>query len=507
MEFLENTPKGFSNSAPSVTSIPKINLTVYNNTTVSVNGEVQSETNPYTYVPLYVKAATGYFQAWSSQVEIVCHDRKKQSFDLQYSYDLNDWYTLSTSYSSYNNLTAYIQLPPQGIIYFRGDNPGGFCTATRKIAIKGPTSSRLEVGGNMMSLISRENFHKTVLTAPYAFQYLFSSTDVVNDSENYRASNIYNLRHLVFPHTLSDYCCHSLFKYNTGVRYWPTGKIFGECNHYPTGCCQEMFKQCSGYMSDSYWSGLDFAETDTVGDYAFYGMFMESAIDNFKFSLIADALGSHSFARMFYNCKSIKRNGSSSMLMVGHYGPNSCEEMFAYSSINRLVYMSNYPKEPSFGSQCFAQMYANCPYLELGASGSVDYFGNNLKDDLGDFCFEYMFAYCPKIWLTQDEVDKMLPFTKLGVGCYEGMFKGCTKLTQAPNLPATVLKGQCYREMFQGCTKLNSIKAMFIDGTASQALQNWVQGVSSTGTFTRNSIATWTNEYAPSGWTIQTSSN
>ena len=39
-------------------------------------------------------------------------------------------------------------------------------------------------------------------------------------------------------------------------------------------------------------------------------------------------------------------------------------------------------------------------------------------------------------------------------GCYEGMFSGCTSLTQAPDLPATGLSYSCYSSMFSGCTSL-----------------------------------------------------
>ena len=36
--------------------------------------------------------------------------------------------------------------------------------------------------------------------------------------------------------------------------------------------------------------------------------------------------------------------------------------------------------------------------------------------------------------------------------CYSGMFRGCTSLTQAPELPATTLTSACYCYMFSGCS-------------------------------------------------------
>lgn len=47
-----------------------------------------------------------------------------------------------------------------------------------------------------------------------------------------------------------------------------------------------------------------------------------------------------------------------------------------------------------------------------------------------------------------------LPATALKDDCYNSMFEGCTSLEQAPDLPATVLKESCYQSMFTGCTAL-----------------------------------------------------
>ena len=38
--------------------------------------------------------------------------------------------------------------------------------------------------------------------------------------------------------------------------------------------------------------------------------------------------------------------------------------------------------------------------------------------------------------------------------CYEGMFKYCNNLKEAPILPATTLVRSCYGNMFTGCTNI-----------------------------------------------------
>ena len=102
-----------------------------------------------------------------------------------------------------------------------------------------------------------------------------------------------------------------------------------------------------------------------------------------------------------------------------------------------------------------------------------------------------------------------LPATTLASYCYQYMFEGCTSLTTAPELPATTLEKRCYESMFKGCTKLNYIKAMFITTPSASYASNWVNGVAATGTFVKNSAATWNVRGVngiPSGWTITTAS-
>lgn len=87
------------------------------------------------------------------------------------------------------------------------------------------------------------------------------------------------------------------------------------------------------------------------------------------------------------------------------------------------------------------------------------------------------------------------------------MFRDCTSLTTAPELPATTLADYCYDGMFRGCTKLNYIKALFTTTPGDSYTQYWVNGVSSTGTFIKNKNATWDvtgNSGIPSGWTVET---
>lgn len=123
---------------------------------------------------------------------------------------------------------------------------------------------------------------------------------------------------------------------------------------------------------------------------------------------------------------------------------------------------------------------------------------------LATYCYRYMFQGCTG--LTKAPA---LPATKLQQYCYQYMFTGCTALTTAPTLPALTLERYCYQYMFQSCSKLNYIKAMFTTdpgntNNSSQARYsyNWVSGVASSGTFVKNTSASWSRTGAhavPSG--------
>mgnify|MGYP003556619499 CR=1 FL=1 len=119
-----------------------------------------------------------------------------------------------------------------------------------------------------------------------------------------------------------------------------------------------------------------------------------------------------------------------------------------------------------------------------------------------DYCYAYMFYNQKKL-----TSSPALPATTLANYCYEKMFRGCTSLVNAPALPATTLANYCYERMFDGCTSLNYIKAMFITYPSSSYMGYWVENVPTTGTFVKNSAATWSNSFGtsaiPSGWTVE----
>ena len=178
---------------------------------------------------------------------------------------------------------------------------------------------------------------------------------------------------------------------------------------------------------------------------------------------------------------------------------------------------------------------SNSIYKKFVMTGSIAASGNimsllNFSDTLTDYAFYNLFSFCASLTTAPE-----LPATTLGVSCYNyifyectslrqapalpattlvkecyaGMFYLCASLNQAPELPATELAERCYISMFGYCERLNYVKAMFTtDPSTGSYLSSWLSGVSETGTFVKNSAATWDNTAVgiPSGWTVQTAS-
>lgn len=121
------------------------------------------------------------------------------------------------------------------------------------------------------------------------------------------------------------------------------------------------------------------------------------------------------------------------------------------------------------------------------------------SETLAPSCYWYMFVGCTNL----TTAPATLPATTLAEGCYSLMFSGCTSLTTAPVLPAPTLVNACYYGMFNGCSSLNNVECLATN-LGSSTTYTWLDGVSSTGTFTKAAGVTWPTGASgiPDGWTV-----
>ena len=132
----------------------------------------------------------------------------------------------------------------------------------------------------------------------------------------------------------------------------------------------------------------------------------------------------------------------------------------------------------------------------------IDYKTYNTVDTR-NATFRSLFKNCTQLTSAPE-----LPATDLAVGCYISMFSGCTSLETAPELPATTLVVDCYMNMFNGCEKLNKITMLATEGydQFKGSFFGWVSGVAATGTFIKaasmDDLPSGSEHGIPTGWTV-----
>ena len=118
---------------------------------------------------------------------------------------------------------------------------------------------------------------------------------------------------------------------------------------------------------------------------------------------------------------------------------------------------------------------------------------------LADGCYMSMFEDCHALKTAPE-----LPATTLANSCYESMFEDCYDLTTAPKLPATELVKDCYRSMFAGCGELNYVVANFSDWNVEDATADWLSGVAEEGVFIYQGVSSVVRDAStvPAGWVV-----
>ena len=176
---------------------------------------------------------------------------------------------------------------------------------------------------------------------------------------------------------------------------------------------------------------------------------------------------------------------------------SSCSEFSVYGNAMSLLYGDDFNGKTDLLYDCvFYGLFRDC--TELWHAANLVLPALNLTYA----CYRYMFSGCASLLSTPE-----LPALYLADSCYYGMFSNCNQnLRATPELPALYLAEHCYYEMFDGCSKLNHITMLATDISAYGCLANWVDGVSSTGTFVKHpdmeSLEAGVSGI-PEGWTVE----
>ena len=224
----------------------------------------------------------------------------------------------------------------------------------------------------------------------------------------------------------------------------------------------------------------------TLSEKCYYNMFSGCSSLTAAPKLPATTLGKSCYENMFLGCTSLTTTPElpATTLSVNCYKAmfQGCTSLTTAPELQAMTLSTN----------CYFYMFKECTSLttapELPAT------------KIAAWCYYQMFTGCTSLTTAPE-----LPATTLADNCYTSMFSGCTSLTTAPELPATTLVIGCYSYMLSNCRKLNHITMLATDISAESCLDNWVTGVSSTGTFIKaaemTSLPTGNNGI-PSGWTV-----
>ena len=236
-------------------------------------------------------------------------------------------------------------------------------------------------------------------------------------------------------------------------------------------------------------AGDNFESATLSSTYVFDRLFYQcfDLVSAEKLVLPASGLTNNCFEGLFYNCISLKKGPDLPAKALADYCYRNM--FFGCSSLESA------PKLPatSLAKYCYSMMFCLCSSLKSAPALPATTMAN--------YCYSNMFQSCTSLTTAPE-----LPATTLAAYCYSNMFQDCSSLTNAPTLPATTLAIYCYNKMFYGCTNLSSITCLATDISASNCLQNWVNNVKSSGTFTKDSsMSSWprgTNGI-PQGWTVK----
>jgi len=270
---------------------------------------------------------------------------------------------------------------------------------------------------------------------------------------------------------------------------------------------------------------LRVGSTGGIGTFASTGHFevqgnIMSLIRGDSFANADELINGKEFIELFKGCTGL--TSAENLILPATTLIDNCYK-YMFSDCTSLTKAPELPAT-TLARECYAYMFDDCTNLttapELPATTLANYCYQGMFRDctslttasalpateLANWCYEYMFRGCTSLVTTPE-----LPATTLAIGCYSTMFQDCTSLTTAPELSATTLINNCYYYMFDGCTSLNYIKTMFTTTPSGSSpnyyTTDWVNGVAASGTFVKNSAATWTTTGVngiPEGWTIET---
>lgn len=323
-----------------------------------------------------------------------------------------------------------------------------------KMSGKTPTSTagigrffatmKFDIEGNIMSIVSGDNFINATTISDYQFKSLFTG-----------CTNLINTKNLVLPlMSVTTYCYYLMFQGCTSLTTAPELPA----TTLEVGCYEYMFYDCASLTIAPKLIATTLAQS------CYYGMFDGCTSLTVAPELPAMTLATNCYRSMFMGCSSLT---TAPKLPAMTLADTCYREMFW--NCTSLITAPELPAT-TLVANCYYGMFKNCTslttVLTLPATTLIDY------------CYYAMFNGCTSLTKAPQ-----LPATTLASNCYSWMFNDCSSLN--------------YIEALFTTAPSSSYTSNWVKGVASTGI--FVKNSAATWTTTgANGV--------PSGWTVQTAS-
>ena len=256
------------------------------------------------------------------------------------------------------------------------------------------TTMLFNVSGNILSIIRESGFEDIyTLETDFMFRNFFCGCSKLVSAENL----------ILQADTLSSWCYTGMFSGCTMLERTPELPA----SNLASDCYEDMFRSCTSLVECP--------------------------------ELLSTNLADNCYMGMFWGCTSLE---------IVHELPATVLERRCYSSMFRectgLTTAQSILPADRLKDYCYSYMYQGCRSLtsvpELPATIAAR------------GCMNSMFKECTSLVRAQEIIR---PLTLFDTSCTD-MFRGCTSLEVAPELPATTLGQSTYGYMFYGCRNLRT---------------------------------------------------
>ena len=360
--------------------------------------------------------------------------------------------------------TADIHAVAGDVVQFKGVNESGISNSSNNYLNFAISGNPVSLSGNVMSLIDGVG-DTTMIPRDYCFYRLFHGSSIKIVSPDFLPAT-----------TITNGCYFDLF----------SASLLENAPELPAltmkeNCYRGMFYGCQNLTQ------APSLPANTLANSCYAFMLAECPSLVQAPELPATTIATECYRGLFQNCTALTQAPELPATTLANY---CYQNMF--SGCNELKNAPSSLPATTLVSNCYRSMFYNCTSLTQAPTLPAT--------TLSDWCCAFMFYGCTSLTQAPE-----LPATELAQYCYNQMFLGCTSLTQAPVLPATTLVAYCYQFMFYNCSKLNYVKSLATNITATNAIYQWLNNVSSTGTFVKPAGVSYPTGISgiPSGWTIQ----